>query len=258
MTAADAAAVASVPHAARLRQRIVAAARSDSTRSRPARRPARAICIACRLWWLKRMIATPAPLQEKMTLFLHGHFTSRARSRASHGSRAIRIALFRQYALGNLRELTRDVSKDAAMLIYLDGNVNVAAHPNENYARELMELFTLGIDQYTERTCASRRALGPAGRRPPRRHRELQSAAARRRRRSSSSGSAETSPATDIVDIIFQQPQCARFFAASLLNWFVYNDPNRRWSRASRTLSPQTRLRAVAGGRDDSAQRGFS
>ena len=53
-------------------------------------------------------------------------------------------------ATGNLRELTRDVSKDAAMLIYLDGANNVAAHPNENYARELMELFTLGVDNYTE------------------------------------------------------------------------------------------------------------
>ena len=112
-------------------------------------RQGRAAIVALQLWWLNRMLTTPAPLQEKMALYFHGHFTSRATPRFSMITYD-QNALFRRYATGNLRELTRDVSKDAAMLLYLNGDQNVAAHPNENYARELMELFTLGVDNYTE------------------------------------------------------------------------------------------------------------
>ena len=112
-------------------------------------RQRRDVVLAMQLWWLNRMLTTPAPLQEKMTLYFHGHFTSRA-TPLFPWITYNQNALFRSYALGNLRELTRNVSKDAAMLVYLNGAENVAAHPNENYARELMELFTLGIGNYTE------------------------------------------------------------------------------------------------------------
>jgi uncharacterized protein (DUF1800 family) len=192
-------------------------------RSHPARRPARAIG-AVQLWWLNRMLTTAAPLQEKMTLYFHGHFTSRATPRFPWITYN-QNALFRKYALGNLRELTRDVSKDAAMLVYLDGNVNVAAHPNENFARELMELFTLGVDQYSERDVresarawtgwhVDRRddsvAFNPA----------LHDGGVKQflGRRGNFDGD-------QIVDVLFERPQCARFFAASLVNWLVYNDP---------------------------------
>ena len=191
--------------------------------SHPARRPARAI-EAVQLWWLNRMLTTPSPLQEKMTLYFHGHFTSRATPRFPWITYK-QNALFRKYALGNLRELTRDVSKDAAMLIYLDGNVNVAAHPNENYARELMELFTLGVDQYTERDVreSARAWTGwhvdrrddTVGFNPAVHDNDVKQFLGRR-------GNFD---GDRIVDIIFEQPQCARFFAASILNWFVYNDP---------------------------------
>jgi uncharacterized protein (DUF1800 family) len=184
----------------------------------------RAAVFTLQSWWLNRMLTTPSPLQEKMTLYFHGHFTSRATPRfplITYNQNA----LFRQYALGNLRELTRRVSKDAAMLIYLNGAANVVAHPNENYARELMELFTLGVDNYTEEDVresarawtgwqVNRRAdlvsfnpvLHDGGRK-----RFL--------------GQTGDFTGDDIVNIIFSQPQCAKFFAASLLNWFVYNDP---------------------------------
>jgi hypothetical protein len=103
------------------------------------------------LWWLNRMLATPAPLQERMALYFHGHFTSTALQKGVSPAMIYnQNQLFRDSALGNLRELTRNVSKDPAMLVYLDNDANLPAHPNENYARELMELFTLGVNQYTE------------------------------------------------------------------------------------------------------------
>ncbi|GAC1404201.1 MAG: hypothetical protein NVSMB64_07080 [Candidatus Velthaea sp.] len=106
--------------------------------------------IALRTWWLNRMLVTPAPLQEKMTLFLHGHFTSAPGKGVEATDLAAQNALFRRYADGNFRALTLAVSQDPAMLRYLDNTTSEKSHPNENYARELMELFTLGIGNYTE------------------------------------------------------------------------------------------------------------
>lgn len=188
------------------------------------KRQTRETLLALQLWWLDRMLTTPAPLQEKMTLYFHGHFTSRATPRFPRITYN-QNALFRQNATGNLRELTRAVSKDAAMLVYLDGANNVAAHPNENYARELMELFTLGVDNYTEndvresaRAWTGWRVVRKTDtvRFDPRRHDDG---------RKTFLGRTGDFDGDDIVDIIFDQPQCARFFAASLLSWFVYNDP---------------------------------
>ena len=104
---------------------------------------------AVRMWWAHRMVASPHPLVEKMTLFWHGHFTSKDGGMA--GEQLYKQnQLFRRHALGNFRTLTQAVSRDPEMLRYLNGNQNYKAHPNENYARELMELFTCGIGHYTE------------------------------------------------------------------------------------------------------------
>lgn len=97
------------------------------------------------LWWINRMIRTPNPLAEKMVLFLHTHFAT-ARSKVTKPLyMATQNALFRQFALGSFRELVKQVTVDAAMLWWLDGNLNKIGRPNENYARELQELFTLGV-----------------------------------------------------------------------------------------------------------------
>ena len=104
---------------------------------------------AVRMWWVHRMVASPRPLVEKMTLFWHGHFTSKDGGTAGEMLYA-QNQLFRQNALGNFRTLTLAVSRNPEMLRYLNGNQNYKAHPNENYARELMELFTTGIGHYTE------------------------------------------------------------------------------------------------------------
>ncbi len=102
-----------------------------------------------KMWWVQRMIASPHPLVEKMTLFWHGHFTSKDGNQ--QGDFMMRQnQLFRANALGNFRTLTQAVSRDPEMLRYLNGSQNYKAHPNENYGRELMELYTCGIGNYTE------------------------------------------------------------------------------------------------------------
>jgi uncharacterized protein (DUF1800 family) len=96
-----------------------------------------------KLWWTYRLIGSPRPLQEKMTLFWHNHFTSK--DDGFSGDVMYRQnQLYRRHALGNFRELTLAVAKDPEMLRYLNGNQNYKAHPNENFARELMEIFTCG------------------------------------------------------------------------------------------------------------------
>ena len=86
-----------------------------------------------------------------MTLFWHGHFTTAAIQKGVTPAEVVaQNELFRSYALGNVRELTGKVALDPAMLRYLDNIHNEAAHPNENFARELMELYTLGIGNYSE------------------------------------------------------------------------------------------------------------
>jgi uncharacterized protein (DUF1800 family) len=182
------------------------------------------VIFGLQLWWLNRMLTTPAPLQEKMTLYFHGHFTSIATPLfplITYNQNA----LFRSYALGNLRELTRNVSKDGAMLNYLNGMQNVAAHPNENYARELMELFTLGIGAYTENDVRESARAWTGWRLNKRTDTVTFDESLHDSGRKTFLGRTGNFNGDDIVDIIFEQRQCARFFANGLLNWFVYNDP---------------------------------
>ena len=101
-------------------------------------------------WWLTEMVDTPSPLTERMTLFWHNHFTS-----SQQKVRAVTLmyrqnALLRRHALGNFAEMLHAASKDGAMLVYLDAASNRRGQPNENFAREVMELFTLGEGNYGE------------------------------------------------------------------------------------------------------------
>lgn len=101
-------------------------------------------------WWIYVMLHSGRPLREKMTLFWHNHFaTSVAKVRSLSAMLAQNQAL-RKSALGSLRTMLADMSRDPAMLIWLDSNRNIKGQPNENYSRELMELFTLGVGHYTE------------------------------------------------------------------------------------------------------------
>lgn len=101
--------------------------------------------------WLYRMTFTGHPLRERMTLFWHNHFAT-SQSKVQNSSLMQRQNdLFRKHALGDFQALLAAVGKDPAMLIWLDSTANRKAHPNENYAREVMELFTLGRGHYTEK-----------------------------------------------------------------------------------------------------------
>lgn len=104
------------------------------------------------IWWLDRMVRTDQPLVERMTLIWHDWF---ANSREKVGSASLMLAqneLFRRHALGSFADLLHGITHDHAMLIFLDGAANSVWNPNENYAREIMELFTLGAGRgaYTE------------------------------------------------------------------------------------------------------------
>ena len=102
------------------------------------------------LWWGGRMLRSRRPLEEKLTLFWHGHFAT-----ANGKVRDTRMMLrqnemLRDNASGNFRDLLVGILKDPAMLVYLDNGENVKGHPNENFGRELLELFTMGVGNYTE------------------------------------------------------------------------------------------------------------
>src|SRR3954468_2204906 len=117
--------------------------------------------------WLFRLIHTRRPLQEKMALFWHNHFATAysklvADSGATQAGKMFaskpgvlrgpqgQLELFREFALGNYRDLLLNIAKDPAMLIWLDGKSNTRAKPQENFGREIMELFTVGVGHYTE------------------------------------------------------------------------------------------------------------
>ena len=103
-----------------------------------------------RAWWLEEMRATPSPLTEKMTLFWHNHFVSSDQKVRSPQLMYRQNVLLRKHALGNFATLLHEVARDPAMVIYLDNASNRKAQPNENFAREVMELFTLGEGHYGE------------------------------------------------------------------------------------------------------------
>jgi hypothetical protein len=102
-------------------------------------------------WWAERMLLTPRPLQEKLALFWHGHFATSQEKVLNYELLLAQVATLRRHANGNFRTLLIAVAQDPAMLVWLDNKDNVKGRPNENFAREVMELFTMGEGQgYTE------------------------------------------------------------------------------------------------------------
>jgi len=102
------------------------------------------------MWWYQMMLSPQHAFREKMTLFWHNHFVSSYKVVKNPYFMYKQNQLFRENALGNFDTFLHKSSKDLAMLIYLDNNSNKKSHPNENYARELLELFTLGEGNYSE------------------------------------------------------------------------------------------------------------
>src|SRR5438105_9185209 len=103
-----------------------------------------------RAWWLYRMLYSPHPLREKLTLFWHNHFATSNSKVQNVGFMLGQYELMNRHAVGSFRELLLQMSKDPAMMVWLDTRLSKKGKPNENYAREVMELFSLGIGHYTE------------------------------------------------------------------------------------------------------------
>ena len=101
-------------------------------------------------WWAERMLDTNRPLEEKMALFWHGHFATAENKVRDYRKMLGQIDMFERHATGNFGDLLVAVAKDPGMLYYLDAGVNVKGAANENFAREVMELFTMGVGNYTE------------------------------------------------------------------------------------------------------------
>jgi uncharacterized protein (DUF1800 family) len=177
---------------------------------------------AVQLWWLDRMLRSRRQLVEKMTLFWHNHFAT-AVSKSPPEMMAQQNALFRAQGMGNFRTLLASVTRDPAMLVWLDNRFNTKAHPNENYAREVMELFTLGLGNYTEDDVkAGARAFtgwtlknGQAFFNPNQFDNGVKTFLGR-------TGNFD---ADDAISIIVSQSIHQRFIAHKLLEAFVYSDP---------------------------------
>lgn len=198
-----------------------------------------------RSWWLGYMITTSHPLREVLTLFWHGHFAT-ATSKVNI-SQAIyqQNATLRRNALGNFRTLLRDVAVDPAMMMYLDLEGSDKAKANENFARELYELFTLGIGHYTENDIkATARALTGWTLDAPRGMAKTRSSAPDTPRDFARDGLVPTFiperhdaevktifgetgrfELDDVVAIVSRQPATARFLVGKLIDFFGTVDP---------------------------------
>jgi len=102
-------------------------------------------------WWAREMLRTKHPLREKLALFWHGHFATNEDKVRDYRKMLKQIETLRVLGLGNFRDLIIAMAQDPAMLVFLDAGVNTKDSPNENFAREIMELFTMGVGNYSER-----------------------------------------------------------------------------------------------------------
>jgi uncharacterized protein (DUF1800 family) len=177
-------------------------------------------------WWLQRMATGPRPLQEKMTLFWHGHFATSIEKVRNPYYMWRQNELFRRLATGNWQQLLTAAGQDPAMLIWLDQAQSRKDHPNENFAREVMELFALGEGHYTEKDISEgARALTGWSLEPdeqkfifrPRIHDDGEKTFL---------GRTGNFDGDDVIQIIVAQPQAARFITAKLWNYFAGQMPS--------------------------------
>ncbi len=180
---------------------------------------------AARFALLTRMLYTHRPLQEKMVLFWHTHFATAASKVRAADLMLQQMQLFRDNALGNFETLLQRVTRDSAMLIWLDNNQNRAGKPNENYAREVMELFTVGIGNYTDADVkeAARAFTGYGADRAgqfvfnPDQHDDGDK---------TFMGVTRNWDADDILAALVRHPATARFLTTKLFRFFVYDLPD--------------------------------
>jgi len=188
----------------------------------------RAALVDLRGWWMTEMRETPSPLTERMTLFWHNHFATGVQKVRDPRLMYAQNALLRREALGNFSRLLHGIARDPAMLIWLDGGRNRDGAPNENFAREVMELFTLGEGHYTQADVAdaARAFTGFGVDRAHERavfHPRLHDDGAKR-----ILGADGNFGADGALDVLLAQPQAATFIVTKLWREFVSPTPDAR------------------------------
>lgn len=181
-----------------------------------------------RRWWLERLVESPRPLQEKLTLFWHGHFATQQSVVENSYTLYHQNQLFREHAAGNFGGLLYGIVHDPVMIRYLDNNLNVKGHPNENLAREIMELFAMGEDQgYTEADIreAARALTGYTYDHSTGQFRVVLD----KHDEGEKTIFGQKGPWTgdDLARLILAQPSTARFVAGKLFEFFAYRGPSR-------------------------------
>ena len=174
------------------------------------------------LWWANRMLVTKRPLEEKLTLFWHGHFATGENKVRDYRMMLRQNGMFRAHASGPFRDLLVGILKDPAMLVYLDNGENIKKHPNENFGRELLELFTMGVGNYTERDVreAARAFTGWTNDVLVFKFDAEQHDAGAK----TFLGTTGPFDGEDIVDTILAQPVTAEFMTAKLYRFFVRDE----------------------------------
>jgi hypothetical protein len=177
-----------------------------------------------RRWWMTLIANQGLSLTEKMVLFWHDHFATQALDVKKPQLMFKQNTTFRQSAFGNFKKLVLSMNTDPAMLYYLDGRTNRAGKPNENYARELMELFTMGVGNYTEFDVGEAARALTGWKVEGRRARLVES----RRDKAEKTFLGQTGNWNDqgITNIIFDQPVTAKFICRKLYQEFVYHFPD--------------------------------
>lgn len=179
-----------------------------------------------RAWWLNQMRTTKFPLQEKLALFWHGHWASSAEKVRSAYAMWVQNQTFRRLAAGNFKTMTVALSQDPAMLVYLDNAQSRAAHPNENYARELMELFALGIGNYTEDDIKNSARAFTGWTIHPEKVQFSERKSMHDDGEKTFMGRTGKFTGRDIIDIILEQPAAAPYIARKLWVFFGSENPD--------------------------------
>ena len=173
-------------------------------------------------WWANRMLASEQPLREKAALFWHGHFATNEDKVRDYRKMLLQVETFQRLGLANFRDLLIAIAQDPAMLVFLDAGVNTKDSPNENFAREIMELFTMGVGEYGEedvreaaRACTGWSVKGLEFHIDP----ETHDAGAK-----DFLGERGHFDGIEIIDRILARPQTSQFIAAKLYRYFVQDD----------------------------------
>lgn len=176
-------------------------------------------------WWVEHLIHTRSPLVERMTLFWHGLFTSSIQKTLQPSFLYQQNLLLRKHALGSFANLLHDIAKDPAMLVYLDGYKNFKGMPNENFARELLELFTLGRGHYRESDIKAATYAFTGWSIHPKTGKFIYQANQHAQKQVTFLGKTGRFKGADIINILLKHPRTAEFIVEKL--WRAFINPHR-------------------------------